>query len=298
VTVSRRESGRAKLVLVLLTAIWGSTFVVLHTGVGLISPFVLVAARFAVAGLALAIWSPRSIGEAIRAIPRSMPLSLSILAGFVLQTEGLRTTTPARSAFLTALSVVIVPIFDMFDRKRLPRGRLLFAAAVAACGVYGLFHPIGGEWHRGDTLTVVAAVLFAYYIVELDRQSRRTAAGALVLAQCIAVAVIAAGAAPFVETVRFEPRGSTFFVILYLGLVCTAVNFVMMTWAQARVGAVIAAIIYTLEPVIAASISIGIGREPFGWKLPIGGGLVVAAMLVASTDPSEPHPVAPPEGID
>jgi drug/metabolite transporter (DMT)-like permease len=297
VAAAAGEAGRARTLLLGLTVVWASTFVVVHTAVGLVSPFVLVASRFAVAGVAIAIASPRTLRAGWRLIGPAMGLSLSMLAGFGLQTTGLATTTPARSAFLTSLSVIFVPVLDMFDTHRLPRWRLLAAAALAATGVFALFHPIGGEWHHGDSLTLASAGVFAYYVVALDRQSRKHAALPLVMAQCLTIGALAGLAAPFVAP-RFVVAPGSFLVVGYLGIVCTAMTFALMTWGQARVSAVEAAIIYTLEPVVAAIISIGVGREPFSWKLPLGGTLVVAAMLFASTDPTEPHPVAPPEGID
>jgi len=297
VTQSSPDSGRARTALIVLTAIWGSTFVVLQSGVTLLSPFVLISLRFLVAGVAMAIFRPVSFFESRKLILVSLPLSLSMLAGFALQTYGLETTTPARSAFLTSLSVVLVPVLDFFDTKRLPRWRLAAAALTAGTGIYVLFRPIGVEWRRGDTLTVISALVFAFYITELGRRSREHKASSLVMAQCLTISILG-GALALATHPRFAADWRAFAVLGYLGVVCTAVTFLLMTWAQARVSNIEAAVIFTLEPVIAAIFSVLLGREAFQTKLWGGGALVVAAMILASTDPSEPHPVAPVEGID
>ncbi len=292
------EVTRARTALLILTTVWGSTFVVIQSGIGVISPLLLISLRFLLAAAVLAAFRPRAFGAGLRIIVPVLPMSLAILAGFALQTWGLASTTPARSAFITSLSVVIVPVFDFFDTKRLPRWRLLGAAVGAAIGVWFLFRPIGGEWHRGDTLTLIGSVIFAFYVVELGRMSVKYGAAELAMAQFVSIGVMAGALSLGFETLRFDHSWLPVAVIGYLGVICTALTFVLMTWAQARVGAVEAAVIYTLEPVIAAIFSVLLGREPLSAKILLGGTFIVGAMLLASTDPSEPHPVAPPEGLD
>lgn len=292
------ERIRARNALLVMTSIWGSTFVVLQSSVDRMSPLVLVSTRFLLAAFVLAAIRPSAVRAAMPLIVRTLPLSFSMLAGFALQTSGLETTTPARSAFITSLSVILVPVLDMFDTKRLPRWRLAAATGIAGIGIFALFHPIEGEWVAGDTKTLIAAALFAWYIVDLGKQARRNGPAELAMAQFLSIGLAGAIAALFLETPRFDGSLPAYLALAYLGIVCTAFTFVLMTWAQARVNTVTAAIIYTLEPVIAAAFSVALGREPFRLQLAVGGTLVVVAMLVASTDPSEPHPVAPPEGFD
>jgi drug/metabolite transporter (DMT)-like permease len=282
--------------LVAVTVIWGSTFVIVHSSLHSLSALVLVASRFAVAALALALLQPSKLRQAASIVLPALPLTVAMFAGMALQTFGLQTTTPARSGFLTALSVLMVPGLVAARTGRLPRRRLLMAVGMATLGVYILFRPIGLEWHRGDTLTVLSALAFAYYVVELSRLSRRYAAGSLVLVQCAGLAVAAALLSPLLETPRMVWQPGPVLAVAYLGLVATAFTWLLMTWGQARVQATEAGIIYTLEPVFAAIISITLGRDALSPALVIGGGLVVTAVLMGEAEPSrEP---APPAGID
>jgi drug/metabolite transporter (DMT)-like permease len=292
------DHGRATLALIVLTTVWGSTFVVIQSALAVLSPMVLIAARFVVAGLILAVLRPAVIGEARRALAPALALSIPMYAGFALQTRGLATTTPARSAFVTSLSVVIVPFLQFIATRHLPRPRVALAVALAVAGIYVLFRPLGSEWHRGDTLTLLATFCFAFYIVELGHLSRRWSAMGLVLAQCLTIATLAAAAAFLVESPRLALTAPALAAILYLGIVCTALTFVLMTWAQARVEPIEAAVIYTLEPVVAAIFSLALGREHGGFGLIAGGTMVVAATLAASTGTADTLPPSPPEGID
>lgn len=281
---------RARVALALLTTIWGSTFVVIEAGLGGASPFVLVAARFALASLVLALWRPRALGPALRATVAALPLTVSMVAGFGLQTFGLQTTTPARSAFLTSLMVVFVPAFELIRMRRLPRPRLLVAVAVAALGVFALFHPVALEWRLGDTLTLLSAIIFGYYVVALSRLAQLHDVTVLTLAQTLGIAVMAVPCALVFDTITFDFAPGTLLVVAYLGIVCSAFTFTVMTRAQAIVPAVEASVIYTLEPVSAALLSLALARDVWRWQLAAGGSLVVIATLVAATS----SPEAPP----
>lgn len=291
------DHARAVGVLVALTFVWASTFVVVQTSLESISPQLLLALRFALTGLLLALLRPQDVRQLPALLIPALPLSLSLFAGFALQTEGLLTTTPARSSFLTSLSVVLVPLVELVRSRRPPRAELLGAVALASAGVWVLFLPLRLEWHRGDTLSILGAVSFGFYVVELGRMSRRHSAGALVLAQSVTIALVAGSFAFLVETPRFIPSAGVVVALAYLSLVCTVVTFLLMTWAQARVEPIEAGVIYTLEPVLAAAFSICLGREAPSYKIAAGGALILGAMLISGLGPRE-SPPAPVEGID
>ncbi len=281
---------RARIALALLTAIWGSTFVVIEAGLGGASPFVLIAARFAVASVVLVLWRPRSLLPALRATRAALPLTLTMVLSFGLQTFGLQTTTPARSAFLSSLMVVFVPAFELLHTRRAPRPRLLVSVSVAALGVFALFHPVGLEWRLGDTLTVLSAISFGYYVFALSRVAPTHDVQTLVLAQTLGIAVLAVPCALVFDTLTFDFAPGTLLVVAYLGVICSALSFTVMTNAQGTMPAVEASVIYTLEPVYAAVFSLALGRDLWRWQLAAGGGLVVCATLIAAT---APPPVAP-----
>lgn len=278
---------RARVALALLTTIWGSTFVVVEAGLGGASPFVLVTARFALASVVLVLWRPRALVPALRATGAALPLTVAMVAGFGLQTFGLQTTTPARSAFLTSLMVVFVPAFELMHTRRLPRPRLLVAVGIAALGVFALFHPVALEWRLGDTLTLLSAVTFGYYVFALSRIAKQHEVVTLVLAQTLGIAVLSVPCMFVFDTITFDFAPGTLLVVAYLGIICSALTFMVMTRAQAVVPAVEASVIYTLEPVIAALFSLALARDVWRWQLAAGGVLVVLATLVAATAPSE-----------
>jgi len=278
------ERGAGRFALIAVTLFWGSSFVVVQSGVEKMAPLVLVALRFGVAALALAVIRPAALKTALRLLPATAPLALLNIVAYSLQSTGLETTTPSRSAFLTALSVVLVPAIVSVGRRRPPDRRIWMAAALALVGVWLLFRPLGREWLRGDTLTLLSALVFALFIVELGRMARRHAAVPLVLSQSLTTAAVAGLLAPILGMTHLEIDAGSILSILYLGIACTALVFFLMAWGQARVEASEAVVIYTLEPVLAAILSVLVGRDAFAWGLVQGGAMILIAMAVAGRE--------------
>ena len=104
----RIDARRADAVLVSITAFWGVTFVVVKDAVALADPFTFLALRFSLGAVLLTFAAWRGIrGPAL--VRDGAGLGVLLFIGFAAQTSGLQFTTPSRSAFLTGLSVLLVP---------------------------------------------------------------------------------------------------------------------------------------------------------------------------------------------
>lgn len=276
----------ADLALLLLTLCWGTTFHFVKVVLEVASPGVFLVARFAVAGFvlgAVALVRRDRVGPGF--LRHALFLGGFMLAGFVLQTIGLRYTTPARSGFLTGLSVLIVPFVARFLLGRAVRATSWAGVLLAVVGLGVLTRPfedaMGGLVRLGDALTMGCAVAFALQIAFTSEWSARHALVPLTLTQ---VAVTAAGAALMlpVEGAYLHGRGLWTFAatVAFTGVLMTAAAFLVMNWAQRRTTAVRAALIFSLEPVAAALFSHYYGGEPLASADWAGGALIVAGVLV------------------
>jgi drug/metabolite transporter (DMT)-like permease len=276
----------ADLALLLLTLLWGTSFHLVKVVLDVASPGVFLAARFGAAALALGlVWAVRRDPAGPRLWRDGGLLGLFALAGFVLQTVGLRHTTPARSGFLTGLSVLVVPFVARFALGRAVRAASWAGVALATVGLALLTRPfdggIGAAVRLGDALTVGCAVAYALMIVFTSEWSPRHALTPLVFAE---VAVVLVGSVllvpletPRLDAARLPELGAT---VLFTGLVLTAGAFYVMAWAQRRVTAVRAALIFALEPVSAALFSNLYGGEVLVLADWAGGALVVLGVVV------------------
>jgi drug/metabolite transporter (DMT)-like permease len=273
----------ARLALLGATSVWATSFVLVQRALAVVPVLHLLAYRFTLATLLLlplargARWTPqlRRDGAAI---------GLSLFLGFLLQTSSLLWTTPARAAFLTGLSVVLVPILGLALGRPLRAGPAL-GSLLAAVGLYVLYLPSSGGasaagFGKGDLLAIGCAVAFAVFVLLVERGARRNPVAPLAVVEFGLVALLSLPGLAHPTPVAAEFRGFPLFAVLVLSVLATAAAFVAQLYGQRHLSAIEAGVIFTLEPVLAAALSVALGAEPASRWLAIGGALVVAAMLV------------------
>ncbi len=273
--------------LVLITVIWGSTFVIVKDALDTISAPLLLAARFTLAAVALS-W----VGFDRRAIGPALWLGLLGFIGFATQTVGLGITSASNAAFITGLSVVLTPVVAaVFWRRPLLR-RDYIAALVGFVGLAVIATRDGlSAINAGDLLILVTAVSYAVFIVYLGEVGRDVNANSLAFMQHLPMAVMAwIWAAPEVGSIAAVPA-RTWLAVAFLALVATAGVAVLQVHAQRVVPAQLAALVFGLEPVFAAGFAYALLGEVLGWRGVVGGVLLVAAIVYSQLEHARAEPV-------
>lgn len=246
----------ASLALVLITAIWGWTFVPVKEAMREVGPFWFLALRFFLAffcTLPLLRRGPLPWREALL-------LGAFLFAGYFFQTWGLRYTTAQKSGLITGLSVVLVPIVARFLGERIT---LRTALGVALAGLGVALLSLGGEAGQegslfGDLLTVICAVSFAVYIALLARYAKSTEVGPLLPLQLAVVALLSGLGAGAFGQVRWPLSSRVWGALAITGVLASALAYYVLAWAESRTSATKTAVILAMEPVFAAF---------FGWLL-------------------------------
>ncbi|HMH83121.1 MAG TPA: DMT family transporter [Gemmatimonadales bacterium] len=272
---------RADLMLLLATALWGTSFVAVKSALADATPFAFLTVRFAIAALLLAPgtrFRPRPAGPELRG---GALLGILVAVGFVAQTAGLVITTPSRSAFIVAVSSVLAPVIALALLGERPRWLTAAALALATLGIYFLTGPDAGGLNRGDALTLICAACFGGQIVAVTELSRRYDARRLVFIQIGATAVVAALATAFLEQPHI--RWTTGFIgaLGYTVLFASTICFLLQMRAQREMSSARAALIFCLEPLFAAVTSwlvLGERLSVLQWS---GGALILVGMLLA-----------------
>jgi drug/metabolite transporter (DMT)-like permease len=280
-----RAHAIAILLLLFNAFIWGGTFVVVRDGIASVSPELFLLLRFSLASVVLLPFALASRRLDRRAIVSGAILGVFLFLGFWLQTRGLLTTSPLRSAFLTALSVVFVPALDLILRGTRIGSKAIAAALLALLGTLVLAGGFEARFTFGDLLTVLCSLAFAIYIVIAAQRSRESSPVAITFVQIVVVAILSA---PLAATVNTGPIDRPAVVaILLTALLATAAAFFILMWAQARASALEVAIILSLEPVAAAVVSYLTADEPITAHAIVGGTLIVAATILCQLEPAK-----------
>ena len=296
----------ATAALILVTAVWGVTFVQVKDAVEVYPLFAFLALRFAIASAALAppaVPRVRSLGAAGVAVGAVLGALLG--AGFALQTAGLERTTVTSAGFLTGLYVLLTPLLAVaMFRTRLGR-RLWLAVAVAMLGLVLLGGAPGGST-AGNALVLVSTAAMALQIVLLERYADRYDAWALSFVEMLTMFVGFAVIALALEGIPV-PRGATVWgALLVTGLFASAFAFLVQVWAQRELTATRIALVFSLETVFAGLFGYALAGDRLGAAGLAGCALILGGILLAEPSAAatlrrfvrgrEPAPVLPPRG--
>ncbi len=285
--MSHQHRGLATTALMVATVIWGATFVTVKDALTAADAFTFLSLRFAIGAIgAAALATIQMRGSVAWALVLRPGLFLGVLlfGGYALQTIGLETTTPARSAFITGLTVILVPFFSWRLSGKRPPVRAFVAPVVALVGLQRL---TGVSFSQaipvGDLLTLACAVLYAGHIAATSRWAEGLPALPLTAVQLLVVAVMSVLSFSFVDR-HFEPTSAFWGAVLFTGIVASTLAIGVQVWAQTQMTATRAAVIYSLEPVFALAWAALTG---LGWPSTpelVGGGFILSAVLISELD--------------
>jgi drug/metabolite transporter (DMT)-like permease len=274
-----------ELVLVVVTMVWGGTFLAVQVGLGVSGPLFFVGSRFAVAAIAMAFVALPAMRGLTRAeLMAGAAIGVAIFSGYALQTAGLRTITSSQSAFITALYVPLVPLLQWIALGRRPRLASWAGIALAFAGLVLVAGPgtDGLVFGRGEALTLFGALAIAGEIILIGRFAGRVDAGRVTAVQLATAALLAFAAMPLAG--EGVPGFSWLLVALAAGLGAASAAIQMaMNWAQRSVSPTRATLIYAGEPVWAGIVGRAADERLPGLAL-LGGALVVLGVLVSELD--------------
>jgi drug/metabolite transporter (DMT)-like permease len=291
---------RQELALAAVTAVWGTTFLIVHLAVQHSGPLFFVGLRFVAAGLiSLAVFGRRMVGLTRRELGAGAAIGIAIFLGYALQTVGLRTIPSSTSAFLTALYVPIVPLLQWAVFRRAPKTAALAGVALAFAGLVLLAAPgaTGLTPSAGEVITLIGTVAMAAEIVLIGLFAGTVDLGRVTVVQLL----VAGGLSLALMPVAGEgvPSFSWGWLAAAVGLgAASCLIQLTMNWAQRSVSPTRATVIYAGEPVWG-----GIVGRLAGDRLPglafAGAVLIVAGVLVSELEPSpRKRPVTEPSPAD
>lgn len=286
---------RAEFFLALMCVIWGATFSLVRESLDRTDPHFYLFLRFGLAALVTALVFRRRIRLDDRTtMGKGVLLGGVLYLGFIFQTVGLAHTGAARSGFLTALYIVLVPLLLAIHLRRRPGARSVLAAAAALAGVAWLSGPdlvAGGNLGLGEGLTLVCAGFFALQILLAGALPVPGRVWTLHFWQLATVTVLSAAGWLLLGEARIVVDGQLWLSLLFTGVLGSVVALgIQLRW-QPETTPERAAIVYSFEPVFAALTAWLLLGERLGWSELGGGALILVGLWLADAGP-EADPVA------
>ena len=269
----------ALFALVLVTAVWGVTFVQVKDAVALYPLFAFLAVRFWIATLTLAVPGlprVRSLGRP--GFVGGAFLGLLLAAGYTLQTAGLERTTVSSTGFITGMYVVLTPLIALvLVRSRI--GLSVWGGVALSTIGLAMLSGIHAGSLTGDLLVLAAAAVYSLQIVLMERYAPRYDAVAFTFVEMLAAGVALGVVAAALGDLHLPHGWTVWGALLVTGVFASALAFLVQTWAQRRTSATRTALAFTMEPVWTAFFGYTLAGDRLGW-LGWGGCAVIMAGIV------------------
>lgn len=283
--LKRRPATLGKLLILLATIIWGSSFVVLKNTLDTIPTEFLLGFRFFLAAVLLSavfyqMWREFNLSY----LRRGLLLGLLLFGAYYSQTLGLTDTTPGKNAFLTATYCAIVPFLYWAVDKLRPDRYNISAALLCLLGIGMVAITSGFSMRLGDSLTLVGAMFYAAHIVALAKFTRGHNPLLLTTVQFFTCGIINWILQFFVVKQPVpELTAANISALLYLTILCSAVALTFQSYGQKYTEPATAAILLSLESVFGVIFSIIFYHEAITLRMYCGFGLIFLAVIISET---------------
>jgi len=288
---------KGNLILILTALIWGTAFVAQSVGMDFVGPFTFLATRNIIGGIVLVpcIILLNKIGakdkkEKVRKNKKDL-LAGGVLCGIVLcvastlQQVGIMYTSVGKAGFITALYIVIVPILELFLKKKV-QYNVWLSVMISMIGLYLLCVKENLSIDKGDFLIFLSAFVFSIHILVIDYFSPIVDGVKMSCIQFFVCGIMSFILAVIFENPELKNIFAAYIPILYAGIMSCGVAYTLQIVGQKYTDPVLASLILSLESVFAALSGWIILKEIFSGKELIGCILVFLAIIIAQL-PSE-----------
>lgn len=279
----RWRNVKVNALLVLVTMIWGSSFLIVQQTIRLAGPFTFLAIRFSIGALVLAVIFHKRLVQITRAeIITGSIIGLFLFATYALQTIGLEYITSSKAGFITGLYVPLVAILAVPLLRQKPTfgsmlGVIFSVAGLALISVNG---SLRFSFGLGEFLVMGCAIAAALHIICISKFAPRVDAMNLALVQIALTAVLSLIAMPIAGEPFVLPPLPVWGSALFMGVVATAFALAVMNRVQQFVSSTHATLIYALELVWVGLLGSLAGEHLslFTW---MGSGCIVLGMITS-----------------
>ena len=275
-----------------MASIWGLAFVAQRMGMDYVGPYTFNGIRFALGGLSLTPFivarrNKRKINHTQYTMPGlkevingGMLSGIVLFAGASLQQVGLVYTTAGKAGFITGLYVVLVPILGLLGKQKTGAGTWI-GALLAGMGLYLLSVTQDMTIRFGDLLEFIGAFCFAFHVIIIGELSKKLDTVRLAFVQCVMCSFLSLAAALVLEKITLHGIWMAAIPIIYGGVFSVGIAYSLQIYGQKNSHPAHAAILMSLESVVAALGGWIILKEVLSLRALTGCLLMMAGMLIS-----------------
>ncbi|MTI65496.1 MAG: DMT family transporter [Firmicutes bacterium] len=274
---------KADIGLLLVTVGWGASFILTKDSLSELQTYNFLAIRFLLAFFISAFFYYKRMMKIEKTTLKfGLILGVLLYAHYALQTVGLNYTSASKSAFITGLNVILVPIFYSILSKNIPSKRVSISAILALIGLgfLTLNTNIDGV-NIGDIYTLICAFVFAFYIIYVGKYTKDVESISMAIIQLGVVGILSMITSLAFENPTMKVSLGGWINIVVLAIVCTSGAYIVQNVAQKYTTPNHTALIYTCEPVFAGIFGFLFFNEYLGVKGSFGAFLILTGMLMA-----------------
>ena len=269
--------------LVLVTMIWGSTFLVVKETLKLTGPFTYLALSYSVGTLVLAlIFHKRLLRIKRQEVISGIIIGIFLFSGYALQTRGIQYTTVSKAGFITGLYVPLVPLFSFLFLRQRPTIKAIAGVILSVVGLclLSINNTFNLAFGIGEALLLGCAVAFAMQIIMISKFAPGSNAINLAIVQLTLTSVLSCLAIPIAREPFIMPALPVWGAALFMGVADLAFTLLAINWVQQYVSSTRAALIYALEPMWAALAGFLLAGDVLSLPAWIGCGCILLGMIV------------------
>ena len=281
---------KGSLILVLCSLIWGMAFSAQSAATDYMGPFTFVCIRFTITSLVLFATYPffRRQDKKNNAPVHSMKsylvlgsvIGAILFAACALQQAGIAYTTAAKSGFITALYIVMIPIIGIFMGKRIGKA-VWVGVIVALLGLCLLCLKDDLSINIGDLITLACAFVFSFHIIVIDKYAGSMNSVLLSAIQFGVGALLALPIMLLTETPVLSDILKCWVGITYAAVFSGAIAYTLQMVGQKYTEPTLASLLLCLESVFAAIGGWILLGEGLSLRELIGCALMLSASVIA-----------------
>ena len=282
------------LVLVAVVALWGVAPVLSKTAFDSFSPGMLIALRGALAIVTMAIIINKNFKKINKSYLICIPAGIFLALAYIFQFVGLKYTVPSKNTFLENISCITIPLFMFIFVREKPTWYSIVSALICVVGSLVL---VGNGFNfasffnsgslLGDGLSAIGGLFFGLDIAFTKVFCKDKDPLIYVFLQICVMTVISFIYAFVFEgqvfrVLQYDFNIRSVLMVVFLGVICTAVCWVSRAWAMRYVDAMTVSLLVPLSAVVASILSIAYMIEEFTLNLLVGGLIILISIAISA----------------